>query len=44
MVTGGNRGLGLAIVTQLAECGASVIATCRKSKGALPEGVQVGSA
>jgi NAD(P)-dependent dehydrogenase (short-subunit alcohol dehydrogenase family) len=35
MVTGGNRGLGLAIVTELAECGALVIATCRKSKGAL---------
>jgi len=41
MVTGGNRGLGLAIVTQLVECGASVIATCRSCKGALPEGVQV---
>merc|ERR1712166_1530155 len=41
LVTGGNRGLGLAIVQDLVACGAEVVATCRSSKGEIPDGVQV---
>jgi len=41
LVTGGNRGLGLAIVQELVTCGATVLATCRSSAGVIPEGVQV---
>jgi len=41
LVTGGNRGLGLAIVQELVACGANVIATCRSCKGDIPEAVQV---
>eukprot|EP00656_Telonema_subtile_P006573 TRINITY_DN13040_c0_g1_i2.p1 TRINITY_DN13040_c0_g1~~TRINITY_DN13040_c0_g1_i2.p1 ORF type:complete len:315 (-),score=102.11 TRINITY_DN13040_c0_g1_i2:253-1197(-) len=41
LVTGGNRGLGLAIVNELVAAGADVIATCRGSKGEIPDGVQV---
>ena len=35
MVTGGNRGLGLAIATELASVGASVVVACRKSSAEL---------
>ncbi|EEH57178.1 uncharacterized protein MICPUCDRAFT_7243, partial [Micromonas pusilla CCMP1545] len=31
LVTGGNRGIGLALVKELVACGANVIVTCRKS-------------
>lgn len=43
LVTGGNRGLGLAIVQELVSCGAHVLATCRSCKGDIPEGVEVNS-
>jgi len=35
LVTGGNRGIGLALVKELVECGASVIVTCRSSNAEL---------
>eukprot|EP00658_Telonema_sp_P-2_P010064 TRINITY_DN1377_c0_g1_i1.p1 TRINITY_DN1377_c0_g1~~TRINITY_DN1377_c0_g1_i1.p1 ORF type:complete len:280 (-),score=81.49 TRINITY_DN1377_c0_g1_i1:144-983(-) len=41
LVTGGNRGLGLAIVQELVAAGACVISTCRASRGEIPDGVQV---
>ena len=37
LVTGGNRGLGLAMVRALVDCGAEVLATCRRSQGELAE-------
>ena len=42
LVTGGNRGIGLAIVKELVACGADVIVTCRSSTDELDAmGVQV---
>ena len=42
LVTGGNRGIGLALVKELVECGASVVVTCRSSNDELAAlGVQV---
>ena len=43
LVTGGNRGIGLALVKELVDCGASVIVTCRSSNEELDgmAGVQV---
>lgn len=42
LVTGGNRGIGLALVKELADCGADVIVTCRSSNDELDAmGVQV---
>ena len=35
LVTGGNRGIGLALVKELVECGANVIVTCRSSNDEL---------
>jgi len=35
LVTGTNRGIGLAIVKELVKCGAEVVATCRKSSSDL---------
>jgi len=37
LVTGANRGLGLAIVQELVGSGARVIGTCRSDKGQLPD-------
>jgi len=37
LVTGANRGLGLAIVQELVGCGAQVTATCRSDRGVLPD-------
>lgn len=37
MVTGANRGLGLALVKELVKCKAHVIATCRRDQGELGE-------
>lgn len=39
LVTGGNRGIGRAIVQRLHAAGAEVIATARSLPEALPEGV-----
>ena len=36
LVTGGNRGIGLALVKELVECGASVVVTCRSSNDESP--------
>ena len=35
LVTGGNRGIGLALVKELVACGANVIVTCRSSNDEL---------
>ena len=35
LVTGGNRGIGLALVKELVDCGADVIVTCRSSNAEL---------
>ncbi|WP_371786147.1 SDR family NAD(P)-dependent oxidoreductase [Streptosporangium subroseum] len=37
IVTGGTRGIGLAIVRRLARAGATVVAAARKEAGPLPE-------
>jgi NAD(P)-dependent dehydrogenase (short-subunit alcohol dehydrogenase family) len=41
LVTGANRGLGLAIVQELVAAGAQVVATCRADKGSLPDYLHV---